>query len=327
MAPHIEPDILQHLNSVLRVQLTAVQQHFIHVLTLKAWGDVATAKGITAIDEIDLPNAMRIADLIVSIGAVPELCRDHTSLAEHMPAPGSSYEGIFAAERQLEAKLIDVLQSARNALTKAETREVAHLVLNPLVPRDRYEQWIQQQTMTSHTPHESSPGPSESAPPSLNALFAHLMVVIEQGLIHSFVHWHGGRKKSADAAWSMSGAAMMQATQFTNCLASHHSAPSPAGAVLAYSVQLPRIGHTSQEALMFDRAIAERCYDMAEKAKADLAGTEFEAICRDSAAYFRELSRWQSDLDYPEVPNPCRGFERVLQKYAWEKGRSDRMSA
>ncbi len=327
MVPHMEPDILHHLNAVLRVQLTAVQQHFIHVLTLKAWGDEATANGITAIDEIDLPNAMRIADLIVSIGAVPELCRDHTSLAEHMPAPGASYEGIFAAERQLEAKLIDVLQSAKHALTKAETREVAHLVLDPLVPRARYEQWLQQQTMASPTPYESSPRPSESAPPRLNALFAHLMVVIEQGLIHSFVHWHGGRKKFADAAWSMSGAAMMQATQITNCLASHHSAPAPAGAVAAYPVQLPRIGHTSQEALMFDRAIAEWCHDVAEQAKADLAGTEFEAICRDSAAYFRALSRWQSDLNYPEVPNPCRDFERVLRKYVWEKGGSDRVSA
>lgn len=323
----MEPDILQHLSSVLRVQLTAVQQHFIHVLTLKAWGDEATAKGITAIDEIDLPNALRIVDFIVSIGAVPELCRDHISLAEHMPAPGASYEEIFAAERRLEAKLIDVLQSAKNALAKAETREVAHLVLNPLVPRARYEQWIQQQTTAIPKPYESSQRPSECAPPSLNAVFAHLMVVIEQGLIHSFVHWHGGRKMFADAAWSMSGAAMMQATQITNRLASHHCAPAPAGAVVAYSVQLPRIGHTSQEALVLDRAIAERCHDVAEQARTDLAGTEFEAICRDSAAYFRALSRWQSDLDYPDVPNPCRGFERVLREYVWEEGGSDRVSA
>lgn len=323
----MEHDILQHLSSVLRVQLTAVQQHFIHVLTLKAWGDDATAKGITAIDEIDLPNAMRIVDLVVSIGAVPELCRDHASLAEHMPAPGASYDGIFAAERQLEAKLIDVLQSAQNALTRAETREVAHLVLNPLAPRARYEQWIQQQTITTATAHGSSPRPSESAPPSLNALFAHLMVVIEQGLIHSFVHWHGGSKKFADAAWSMSGAAMLQATQITNILASHRCAPSPAGAVVAYSVQLPRIGHTSQDALMFDRAIAGRCHDVAEQAKTDLAGTEFEAICRDSSASFRALSRWQPDLDYPEVPNTCRGFERVLREFVWEKGGSDRVPA
>ena len=53
---------------VLRLELAAVQQHFIHVLLLRAWTEEAVANRITSIDAVDLPNAMRIVDCLVSAG-------------------------------------------------------------------------------------------------------------------------------------------------------------------------------------------------------------------------------------------------------------------
>ena len=61
-------DVLRNLNRVLGVQLAAVQQHFIHVLMLRAWHEEAAADRITSIDAVDLPNAMRIVDCVASTG-------------------------------------------------------------------------------------------------------------------------------------------------------------------------------------------------------------------------------------------------------------------
>ena len=78
-------DVLCSLNRVLGLQLAAVQQHFIHVLMLRAWNEEAVADRITSIDAVDLPNAMRIVDHVVSTGYLPTLASDHRTSAGNMP--------------------------------------------------------------------------------------------------------------------------------------------------------------------------------------------------------------------------------------------------
>ena len=68
--------VLRSFSRVLRLQLAAVQQHFIHVLQLRAWKEEAVADRITSIDAVDLPNAMRIVDCLVSTGHLPSLASD-----------------------------------------------------------------------------------------------------------------------------------------------------------------------------------------------------------------------------------------------------------
>ena len=82
--------VLRNFNRVLGVQLAAVQQHFIHVLMLRAWNEESAADRIASIDAVDLPNAMRIVDYLVSAGHVPALARDHRTLARLMPRPGTA---------------------------------------------------------------------------------------------------------------------------------------------------------------------------------------------------------------------------------------------
>ena len=54
------PNDTSDLDAVLAWQLAAVEQHFIHILTLKAWGDEEIARAIAAVDEVDLSNALRL---------------------------------------------------------------------------------------------------------------------------------------------------------------------------------------------------------------------------------------------------------------------------
>ena len=57
------------LNKILRCEMTAVNQQFIHVLALRDWGFAETAERIMAVDYVDFPNAMRIIDHMVQTDA------------------------------------------------------------------------------------------------------------------------------------------------------------------------------------------------------------------------------------------------------------------
>ena len=105
------------LSRVLRIQLAAVQQHFIHILSLRAWKEAAVADRITSIDAVDLPNAMRIVDCLVSAGHLPALASDREALAGDMPEPGGSLDTVLAAELALDLRLGNVLASVERELT------------------------------------------------------------------------------------------------------------------------------------------------------------------------------------------------------------------
>ena len=58
------------LRDLLRAELTAVNQQFIHVLALNRRGYAETADRVYEIDKVDFPNAMRIIDHLVASGQV-----------------------------------------------------------------------------------------------------------------------------------------------------------------------------------------------------------------------------------------------------------------
>jgi hypothetical protein len=56
------------LNDLLRAELTAVNQQFIHVLALNRLGHEAIADRVYEVDVVDFPNAMRIIDHLMASG-------------------------------------------------------------------------------------------------------------------------------------------------------------------------------------------------------------------------------------------------------------------
>lgn len=310
----IDPATRRRLEAILRVELEAVQQHFIHVLMLKAWGHDDLAAGITAVDEVDLPNAMRLVDLLVADGAAPALAQDGACFAAHMPKPGGSPDEIIASELRIERRLTDVLRAGRNHL-RCAAFEAEYLIHDPLSARDRHGDWLRRQATAARGPDRRSSPVSGDARDQIDLIFAHLLVAITQGLVHAFVHWHGRRKELADAAWAASSSAMMLATDMTNHLAARYQAPDPAAAAQAGDVPLPCIKNTSCEALTADRLLAEQIHAAADRATEALSGSEFGPVRRSTAAYFWALSRSDEGHALPHIHNPCRGFERVLGAY------------
>ena len=130
---------------------------------------------------------------------------------------------------------------------------------------------------------------SDDATLWINCLFANLMVVIRQELVHAFVHLHAGNRSRANAAWEISGAAMMQATQVTRLLANRGVAPAPHLAILSsYPVHLPRVALESDQALERDRTLAGQFLEVAGNCMDVFEGTEFETVVRGKPNVFPE---------------------------------------
>lgn len=307
------------LSRVLRLQLAAVQQHFIHVLLLRAWNEEAVADRITSIDAVDLPNAMRIVDFLVSAGHLPALASDQEALAGDMPAPGADLDAVFAAELALDLQLGAVLASAERELAPWAGEFPIKLVSVPLASRAAYREWLGRRH-EGDGPREGVEEvgkPDDAAKLALDSLFANLMVMITQTLVHAFVHWHRGEHDLADTTWEMSGAAMMHATSIVNALAPRHVAPDPARAVVRGDVALPRVAATRPDALANDRRLADGCRAATSRAVAAQRDADLAAACGRIEAWYAELGDWQPGQVLPRIDNPCVDFERVLREYVW----------
>ena len=173
------------LNRVLRCELTAVNQQFMHVLALRDWGYAETAERIMEVDYIDFPNAMRIIDYLVQ-ARLPVL------LTSECPTPGSTYEAILRSEKALEQRLFAAIEDA--VCTDDHPRA---LISAARAPREAYAAWLTDQLDGSGVDETLE----DDLFPESFGVFAHLIATIEQAMVHAFVHWHEGEAKIADAAW------------------------------------------------------------------------------------------------------------------------------
>ena len=301
----MDEHVHRNFNRVLGVQLAAVQQHFIHVLMLRAWDEEAAADRIASIDAVDLPNAMRIVDYLVSAGHVPTLASDRRTLAAIMPGPGDSLHAVCAAEKKLEDRMGDVLASVERELLPYRGDVPIQLVTIPMEARAAYRDWLQPQL--EHPCDEVRPSHlTDQAKRGLDSLFANLMVMIDQTLVHAFVHWHRGEFDLADSVWEMSGAAMMHATAIVHVLARRHVAPDPAGAVTQDHVAPPCVVSSSPDSLGNDRVLADRCRAAARRAAVARQEADLAAACSRIEAYYGELTAWRPGQTLPgsTIPAP-----------------------
>ncbi len=289
----------ESLNKILRCEMTAVNQQFIHVLALRDWGFAETAERIMAVDRVDFPNAMRIIDHLVRTGA-PIL------LASDRPTPGISHRDILVSEHALEQRLFAAIQKA--VCTDDRPRA---LVAAARAPREGYGAWLTDQL--------DGPGGEEETQadvpfPETARVFAHLIATLEQAMMHAFVHRHRGDANIADAAWSTSGAAMMHVAEFVHLFAARQTVPLP-GAMPALE-----IASESAAALDFDRQLAERCAREATEASNACNDIAIAGLCRRIADYSLQLSRWTPGQMHPAAndnPTVFSSFEASLRRHVW----------
>jgi hypothetical protein len=284
------------LQNLLRHELNAVNQQFIHILALKAWGENEMADRITQVDNIDFPNAMRIIDHLVATGARMDLEPSGFS-------PGQSPAGIPAAEREIERRL----SRAIGDIDAAGERE-AVLLGAAREPRHAYLEWLDEHI--DETAAGASEPPRDAAETA--ATVAHLVTLMELSMVHAFVHWHRGDEAAADAAWATSGASMMLLTRLVRAFAAVPGVPFP-GECPPLPVQ-----RDSKAALQSEQRLASLCEREALSASQRCSEKSVTGVCRLVAGFCSAFANWDSATPHPAAStNPAcfHSFEATLKKF------------
>ena len=283
---------MANLSDLLRAELTAVKQQFIHVLALNRCGYAAQADRVYEVDVVDFPNAMQIIDHLIASGRAPRLPLE-------MPQPGYPMTGLLQAELRIEARLRDLLAAANPGDTAAQ-----RLIERAVAPRPAYQAWLS--GMLANNPDV----PVARGNPAVDPLFACLIAVLEHLMIRAFAEWHSGNEAEADRAWACSGVAMVQATDLVNALTDLGAAPLASGNL---PTDLPAwVGDIAVEGDLI------AAYARAAQAAAQQAEPPLQEICRKIADYTRSLEAWRPDAPHPAMAACApsfRSFAATFRKF------------
>jgi bacterioferritin (cytochrome b1) len=287
----------REVNQLLRCQLDAVHQQFIHILTLRAWDDGDTASRIAEVDNADFRNAMRIIDYLVEREA-------SIDLSGALVSPGRTRTCMLEAERAMEQRMAEAIECGADVVTG----RAADLFAMAQEPRPAYRAWLEEES-TAPLPRRV---PQMEFCPGVHALLGQLLTAIEQPMIHAFVHRSAGAARLADAAWAGSGAAMMRVAKLIQIFSVQSAVPVPD------SIPAPEIKHDSREALDADRRLAQRCAEHAAEAQSIVRNGDIDVFCRELEKHFADLARWVPGLIHPTAgrnPPSFDCFEATFEKF------------
>lgn len=99
-----DPKVAEHLNTQLTNELTAINQYFLHALTLRHWG--VTRLGQREYDESieEMRHAQWLIERILFLGGLPNVQRLNQVMV------GQNVEEILKADLKLEEKALDDLR-------------------------------------------------------------------------------------------------------------------------------------------------------------------------------------------------------------------------
>jgi bacterioferritin len=101
-----DPKVIEHLNTVLANELTAINQYFLHARTLEHWGVAKLGKQEYAESLEDMKHADQLIQRILFLDGLPNVQR------LNQIAVGETVEEILRADLSLEEKALDDLREA-----------------------------------------------------------------------------------------------------------------------------------------------------------------------------------------------------------------------
>jgi bacterioferritin len=99
-----DPKVIEHLNTQLTNELTAINQYFLHARTLQHWGVTKLGKHEYAESIDEMKHADLLIQRILLLGGLPNVQR------MNLIAVGESVEEVLKADLQLETKALDDLR-------------------------------------------------------------------------------------------------------------------------------------------------------------------------------------------------------------------------
>jgi bacterioferritin len=101
-----DPKVIEHLNTQLTNELTAINQYFLHARTLENWGVTKLGKKEYAESIEEMKHADKLIKRILFLGGLPNVQRLNPIQV------GEDVEQILKADQALEEKALDDLREA-----------------------------------------------------------------------------------------------------------------------------------------------------------------------------------------------------------------------
>jgi hypothetical protein len=227
-------------------------------------------------------------------------------LAPDSFVPGSNVRGILLAEQTMERRLSEAIAGAQVTSQPAQA-----LVATAQEPREAYARWLAERLSESDT-NGTAESRTDADTADTADLVAHLIAMIEQTLVHAFLHWHAGDVEGADAAWAASGGAMMQLTEMVRLFAAQESVPAPGTFPTLHIVVRPEAAVEADRQLA--ALVAEEAARIARHSDLDAVA----ALCRRIADDGLEQSRWRPGQEHPAArtnPPAFASFAATLKRF------------
>ena len=134
-----DPKVIEHLNTQLTNELTAINQYFLHARTLRHWG--VTKLGRKEYDESieEMRHADWLIERILFLGGLPNVQRLNQILI------GQSVQEILEADMKLEAKAIDDLREGIAYCESVRDYVSRDLLLRILSDEEEHEDYLDRQ--------------------------------------------------------------------------------------------------------------------------------------------------------------------------------------
>ena len=101
-----DPKVIEHLNTQLTNELTAINQYFLHARTLQHWGVTKLGKHEYEESIDEMKHADQLVQRILFLGGLPNVQRMNQVMI------GETVEEILKADMALEVKALDDLREA-----------------------------------------------------------------------------------------------------------------------------------------------------------------------------------------------------------------------
>ncbi len=134
-----DPKVIEHLNTQLTNELTAINQYFLHARTLRHWGVTKLGKKEYEESIEEMRHADWLIERILFLGGLPNVQRMNQVLV------GQSVQEILEADRKVEEKALDDLREGIAYCESVRDYVSRDLLLRILSDEEEHEDFIDTQ--------------------------------------------------------------------------------------------------------------------------------------------------------------------------------------
>ena len=133
------PEVIRQLNEVLKGEVTAVNQYFLHASMCKNWGYMRLYKKIYEESLEEMRHAQRLIDRILFLEGLPVL---HQPLAVHV---GHDLKDMLERDLQLESSALPPLQQGVTLCLEQGDTGTRELLEHLIVEGEEHIEWLETQ--------------------------------------------------------------------------------------------------------------------------------------------------------------------------------------